>query len=759
MIRRWAAILTVGLVFLLPGPPLGLGAAPALPSGGGPEIAGVRVGVAGRYKPGCWTPVRVALRGVKILNGGAVVLTVPDGDGVPSQFSTPLPSPAPDVETDRTSVVLYARFGRVKSELAVELRTAEGVVDRRVFEPGASAEYLPAILSEQELVITVGPGPLGVEEAVRMLDQEPDRRTVVARVDQFEELPARWYGYEAVDVVVLSTSEPGIYAGLKPSDAHVVALDDWVRLGGRLVLCGGEHAGEVLGGEPESALGSFAPGRLKEMVTLRGVKDYELYAGSSIRMPEAKGGIRVPHLVDVDGRIEAADGHLPLVVRGARGFGQVTFVAAALDRAPFAEWEDRALLTGKLLDYPATPGDEDEEGTALMHYGYTDLAGQLRSALDQFPSVWLVPFWLVVGLVVLYVLAIGPGDYFLLRKVGRMQLTWITFPLIVVAFSATAYLLAHRLKGDRVRVNQVDLVDVDVESGRVRGTAWANVFSPRMNRYDLAFAPRLLGGRLQGEATALCAWLGLPGDALGGMNPRTAEPAVWQTCYGFSGALDALDDVPIPIWSTKSLTGRWTGRADVPIEGRLAAEQGSLEGTIRNRLPFALSDCLLAYGIHAYELGTVGPGETAEVGPSLRRRELKSLLTGRQIVIVKKEDKKDDYRSQSTPYDPSSVDAAYVLRAMMFHEAAGGRAYTGMSNRYQGFVDLSHLLKTGRAVLVGRAEPAAGDAEHHGAELLCNGRPVPREQVRHTAAYRFVFAVEGGEQGVRCGVWRVGSGE
>ena len=63
-------------------------------------------------------------------------------------------------------------------------------------------------------------------------------------------------------------------------------------------------------------------------------------------------------------------------------------------------------------------------------------------------------------------------------------------------------------------------------SSRSSSTAWANVFSPRMNRYHLAFEPRLLGGRAGGEATALCAWLGLPGDALGGMNPRTDEPAV-----------------------------------------------------------------------------------------------------------------------------------------------------------------------------------------------------------------------------------------
>ena len=65
----------------------------------------------------------------------------------------------------------------------------------------------------------------------------------------------------------------------------------------------------------------------------------------------------------------------------------------------------------------------------MMHYGYNDLAGQLRSALDRFDGVRLVPFWLVAGLIVVYLLLIGPGDYFFLRKlVGRMEWTWLTFP-------------------------------------------------------------------------------------------------------------------------------------------------------------------------------------------------------------------------------------------------------------------------------------------------------------------------------------------
>ena len=79
----------------------------------------------------------------------------------------------------------------------------------------------------------------------------------------------------------------------------------------------------------------------------------------------------------------------------------------------------------------------------------------------------LVPFWLVAGLILIYLLLIGPGDYFLLRKLGgRMTWTWLTFPAVVVLVCLGAYVLAHAMKGSEVKINQLDLVDVDAASGR-----------------------------------------------------------------------------------------------------------------------------------------------------------------------------------------------------------------------------------------------------------------------------------------------------
>jgi hypothetical protein len=169
-----------------------------------------------------------------------------------------------------------------------------------------------------------------------------------------------------------------------------------------------------------------------------------------------------------------------------------------------------------------------------------------------------------------------------------MQWTWVSFPLVVVLVTAGALALARAIKGDRVQVSQVDLVDVDAGSGRVRGTTWANVFSPTTEPYDISLSPRRCrprdrkrlfpirgthGGRpcsriAKGTVPfssdenwdsplpdSIVSWLGLPGEALGGMNPRASDPTVWKGGYRFSPGLETVRGVPIPIWSTKRASG------------------------------------------------------------------------------------------------------------------------------------------------------------------------------------------------------------
>lgn len=727
MSQRIACLLFAGASLL---PRLSVGQ-----EGGVPEIVGVRVGFAGCYKVGLWTPVEVTVRGLSTAKPTMVHLIVPDGDGVPSRVSSPLP---PQSE----SAMLYARFGRIESQLTVELESDGRIVARRVLQAadtGGANRFPPAIHATRKMILVVAAEPMGVQDAVDLLREQAGRRTVVTRLDDCGRLPTRWYGYEGVAAVVVSTSRPNRVRNEPLSDAQAAALDEWVHMGGTLLLSVGRRAEAV--SAADCPLSRFLPGRLVKILTLRDTRAVETYAGSSTRVPPpADGGrpqLTAAQLTDVRGAIEAREADLPLVVRAARGFGQVVFIAADLDQEPLRGWTDRPLLVTELLGLPAGQIEEPEEIAPGLRHAFNDLSGQLRSALDRFDGVRAVPFWAVAALVFVYIVLIGPLDYLFLRKVaGRMRWTWVTFPGIVVAFTVAAYVLAYRLKGDRIRVNQVDLVDMETASGYARGTSWINVFSPRTEAFSFSLRPTFPDGLERSGAETLFSWLGLPGEALGGMDPRASAPVLWTQAYDFSPQLDGLRRVPIPIWSTKSFTARWHAPATVRLEAELAEEGGVPTGSITNRFQFPLSDCMLAYKIWAYDLETLRPNASVRIDSLTGRSELRTLLTGRKIVRWK-----DTYQQEATPYDRRSVDPAYVLRMMMFFRAAGGRRYTGLAHGYQEFVDLTDLLKTDRAVLVARVP-----SDRSGGELLRDGRPLSGREDWHLTFCRFVLPVAAGAE-------------
>ena len=706
-----------------------------------PEFVNIRVGFADQYKAGAWTPVELTLRGGTLPATGRVTVTVHDNDGVPCRVAAQEAS-CQVLPGQETSVTAYVRFGHRSDSLEATFQVGRETLASKTFEAAGEpdAEHFRDALQSRGLIVHVGRASAGLEEAASLVKTDMrEPRAVVARVQDAGWLPTRWYGYEGVDTVVLSTSQPEIYRKLTSNNARVEALDQWVRLGGTLVLSVGSQADEILRGD--APLARFAPGRFASLVSLHQAGALETYASSSIAVPSPVGneqaGIRAARLADVKGKIDLSEGDLPLVIRTARGFGQVVFIAVDLDRPPLSRWGDRRLLAARLLDLPTSEAPQDEKAVGTQ-YGFSDLAGQLRSALDQFEGVRLVPFSVVAILVIVYILLIGPGDYFFLRKfVRRMEWTWATFPAIVVLFSVGAYVMAYRLKGDQLRIHQVDLVDVDA-AGSARGTTWVNVFSPQKDTFNLALRPHLPDGRTPDHAKSILAWLGLPGEGMAGMyspRARASGSMLWAGQYAISPGLDEVIGAPIQVWSTKSFSGRWSAASETPlVEAHLADEDRLPVGKVVNRLGFPLSQCMLAYDRWAYELGTLAPNQAAEIGPSTRRTELKTLLTGRKLVF----DPTRQAQQEATPYDQSSREASYVLQAMMFFDAAGGQQRTGLTNDYHRFLDMSGLLKAGQAVLV--AYPPSG-GEHHGAELLRDDRPMGGPQDAHVSIYRFIFAV------------------
>ena len=427
----------------------------------------------------------------------------------------------------------------------------------------------------------------------------------------------------------------------------------------------------------------------------------------------------------------------PVIVRSNFGFGQIVFVAVDLNIGPLKGWNGRDRLVARLLDW--TLGKQVDQGPSVStgevrHAGYNDLSGQLRSALDQFQGVVFVPYWLVAVLVIVYLLLVGPIDYFFLRRfVKRMEWTWFTLPFIVITFCVVTYSLAQHLKGNQLQINQVEIVDVDVGSRLIRGSIWAHVYSPETSTYDFATPAKVqhLAGTI-GQKSTLISWQGLPGTGLGGMSGTAnvnwhMDPYAIRFLSRQSPVESTVNKLPLQIWSTKSLTVRWWSEHDFsPVaELRLQSDR-QLRGRVMNPLDEDLTECYLYYAPFAYQIGRIPAGKGMEITSTTIKRNLRYRLTRKTL---------SEANQIMAPWDKYDLNIPRIIEMMMFHEAAGGEIYTGMSNRFQSFIDLSNQIAAGRAVLVGRVSRETTLIE-------CNANSSSSEQ---WIFYRFVLPVQSSE--------------
>ena len=317
-----------------------------------------------------------------------------------------------------------------------------------------------------------------------------------------------------------------------------------------------------------------------------------------------------------DDRVAAAR---PLAYQGAFGLGRVTVVGFDLDRPPVTDWASRGAFWEWLLNEAGPKlGARDFQSRAYQTDNPDALLAGLQTHLDTFEGVPVISFGWVALFILGYIVLIGPVDYLVLKKVfGRLEWTWVTFPLIVLLVSLGAYYAAYELKGRDLKVNKLDLVEVDLGGGRVYGRTYFTVFSPRMHYYTLGVEPVTAG---EGNAFA---WAGTsaaepsPGVNLGwqGKAKQLRQSGISRSYAVRSGTTPegqefnaGLERVPIAVWSTKSFAADWSAPlADTPlVESTLQVNTQNpnlLIGNLTSHLPDdALAEARLVWRNQVFDL-------------------------------------------------------------------------------------------------------------------------------------------------------------
>ena len=704
------------------------GTASATPQDAALRVEEIRIGFDGHYKVGLWTPLWVTLTAQSPMSVTLSVEAPDPDDDLAIQPGEPWSLKAGISQKCET----IFKTGRVGGELNLRFRDATGrLLLSRKLRPSNTGEspLRPAIEQDQFggveprlLRVTLG-SPAGMMPATPADDRQ-SRLTVadskanksvatVVPLASPDQLPSDVFGYQAIDTLVIAAgraegSRPAILNQL--TAAQDAALRDWVRMGGHLLLSVGADVDAYL----KSPVAQWLPVTVTGQRTFRQLHSLESYSGYNVPLvfPGSISGARIEKFAGVM-LVQEIEG--PVAVRAPFGLGRVTFLALDLDRPPLSDWSALHAVCERLAETGrAEVRRQSRQQSHIAHLGISDLASQLHATLEDFPGVRRLSYWSILGMLLVYVLVIGPLDYLLVtRLLKRPELTWITFPLIVLAAASLAVWGGNASNGNTLQVNQFEVLDLDVAQHVLRARSWMTMCSPAAQRYAISIEPLKEFAPTRPPRISPA---GIPENKVGGLY-RAGGLNISGKSYRYQPSARSIENVPIQKWSTKSLTLEWQGTVGDVAESQLEfLEGGRLVGSVQHRLPFDLEDCLLVFAGRAYfpsgGLGRLAPYQSWEpTGATGMQRELKALLTGAVGERRRKEDSRFENDTEiifkTAPYNPRNHNPDNLIRMLSFYRDAGGTDYTGLEHAMLRHLECAPLLQLKRAILLGRvAAPA-----------------------------------------------------
>ena len=178
-------------------------------------------------------------------------------------------------------------------------------------------------------------------------------------------------------------------------------------------------------------------------------------------------------------------------------------VIVALDQAPrelLAEYRlpgdpDVSIGNGVLSFVSRAAGHEMEEEFSQEIPQDAELRVGRFLMYERFNSGWLMTWvgthfdfprlsWLL-GWMGFYIVVIGLANFLVLRKLGKVELAWITVPLLAVLFGTVFYFLSVRGKMRHFALDQVSVCWMDDMSARGAMSHSVRVASPRVQDLNL----------------------------------------------------------------------------------------------------------------------------------------------------------------------------------------------------------------------------------------------------------------------------------
>jgi hypothetical protein len=529
----------------------------------------------GTSKYGEWLPVVVGLQNNGTDIRGRVQVRIEGSSNQEAIYAQPLELP----RGARKEVTIYTIPNNFSRRLLVEFVPEGNAADEAVV--ATEVEIMPVRnIRFMAAAITGGGQGLQALGGVNFRGERREDRAILVPLT-LETLPERPEALRTVDLLILTGVDTST---LTPRQQ--AALEQYVVLGGMLVLGGGADAKRVMAGIPES----LHPVSLVNEVKLDALDSLNYLTGQPVRV---NGPFPAAHAVPLrDSLVRLYESTLPLIVEREVGHGAVYWLALDPSLTPFDAWTGvEEFWLALLAERARFPIDLPPDAAPRQFMNY-----ELYSAVQNLPSLDLPELQLLIPLLIIYILIVGPVNYFILRRRKRLELAWATIPAVTFVFSLGAYGLGFQLRGSDILINQVAVVEAMPASEAAYIRSMIGLFSPRQETYDLFV-----------EGNALLSPAELVSDPYDNRNNRRSEGILMQ------GEPSFVQDMNINQWSMQTVMAESLALSGYGFEAELQTADNKLSGSITNGSDYLWKDVVIVLGHEYVQLGNIPAGSSKEV--------------------------------------------------------------------------------------------------------------------------------------------------
>lgn len=402
---------------------------------------------------------------------GRITAEIPHRDygyGTRSKIDQPISLPA---GSRKSVMMLFPNFEAVYLGLNHPADLPVQVVDKSGTVVASDLTHPKMIMDDDVLMLALSPSRGGFDSVLGFKPPATNSNTRAADwyvfYPQVDSLPDLWAGYASTSLLILS--QPG---RLSLKNAQISAITDWVAAGGTLLIIPSGDPGEM------DALKNLLPARVL------GIR--EAPPSADLATPDAA-------MLRLGGTAEIVRGtaSAPFLVRGGHGLGQVYLAAVDISNP-------RILTDNAARDWwREIVSTTDRHRKQQLNVGHPQMLAtspQLRP-----PSLGGLTLFLLV-----YVLLVGPVNYFLLKRRDQLLWMYVTVPILALTFSAVSFAISYYTKGSIVLLRQISVAQIAQGSDEAVARTWFSLFSPRHADYSLSLRGKsVVRGELDSEERSL----------------------------------------------------------------------------------------------------------------------------------------------------------------------------------------------------------------------------------------------------------------